>query len=145
GDIFYAPPSTLLIHACNTQGNWGAGIALEFKKRYPQAYAMYRSHCLTKHSPKTDPVPTGTAFLIPPCETSPDAPKHWIGCLFTSARYGKAKDRPEKILASTRPAMMDLLRQVREVKGEGVMDVRMCKINSARFGVPWDRTVDVLE
>lgn len=145
GDIFSAPPSTLLIHACNTQGSWGAGIALEFKKRYPQAYAMYRTHCLTKHSPTTDPVHTGTALLIPPCETSPDAPEHWIGCLFTSARYGKGKDRPEQILANTGPAMMELLEKVREVKGERVAGVRMCKINSARFGVPWERTVEVLE
>ncbi|KAF8195532.1 hypothetical protein BJ912DRAFT_1056765 [Pholiota molesta] len=31
GDLFLAPPNSILVHACNTQGSWGAGIALAFK------------------------------------------------------------------------------------------------------------------
>ncbi|KAF2261357.1 hypothetical protein CC78DRAFT_535728 [Lojkania enalia] len=147
GDLFNAPSNTVLLHACNTLGSWGAGIALAFRARYPKAYLQYRTHCLTTHDPKTAPVPTGTCLLIPPCETDPAAPRHWIGCLFTSAKYGRAKDEPEVILANTRPAMRDCLEQVRKAVSEGkeVGGVRMCRINSARFGVPWERTVDVLE
>ncbi|KAF2682230.1 hypothetical protein K458DRAFT_245827, partial [Lentithecium fluviatile CBS 122367] len=143
GDIFAAPPSTLLIHACNTQGSWGAGIAAAFRQRYPQAYKRYRAHCLTTHDPSTNPVPTGTCLLIPPCETNPKAAKHWIGCLFTSAKYGKLKDKPPVILTNTGPAMKELLQRFKEEGEEG--EVRMCKINSARFGVPWEKTVEVLE
>ncbi|OCK84060.1 hypothetical protein K432DRAFT_274495, partial [Lepidopterella palustris CBS 459.81] len=137
GDIFAAPAQTLFIHACNTQGSWGAGIAAAFKDRYPRAYQAYHSHCLSKH------VRTGTALLIPPCETDPSRPKHWVGCLFTSARYGRRKDGPEEILANTGPAVRDLLRQVGE--GRGVVGARVCKINSGKFGVPWSRTLRVLE
>ncbi|KAF2473662.1 uncharacterized protein BDR25DRAFT_256475 [Lindgomyces ingoldianus] len=150
GDIFSAPPNTLLIHACNTQGSWGAGIAAAFRDRYPNAYLQYRSHCLKAHDPRANPVPTGSCLLIPPCETG-DVPRHWIGCLFTSAKYGRAKDRPDVILTNTGPAMRDLLEEVRaremgtEGEGEVVSGIRMCKINSARFGVPWHRTVEVLE
>ncbi|KAF2182424.1 ADP-ribose 1''-phosphate phosphatase [Zopfia rhizophila CBS 207.26] len=147
GDIFNAPNGTVLIHACNTQGSWGAGIAAAFQERYPKAYRVYRSYCIDEHDPRTDPVPTGTCLLIPPCETDPKRSKHWIGCLFTSAKYGRAKDKPDVILANTGPAMRDLLEQVREKEDyeEKVSGLRMCKINSARFGVPWPTTVSVLE
>ncbi|KAF1955695.1 hypothetical protein CC80DRAFT_525891 [Byssothecium circinans] len=147
GDIFAAPPQTLLIHACNTQGSWGAGIAAAFRTRYPAAYKVYRDYCLKRHDPKTNPIPTGTCLLIPPCETTNGKPKHWIGCLFTSAKYGKAKDKPDVILSNTAPAMKELLGEAKTVTkdGKGVGEVRMCMINSARFGVPWERTVEVLE
>lgn len=147
GDIFAAPENTVLIHACNTQGSWGAGIAAAFRDRYPEAYKVYRDHCIRTHDPKTSPVPTATCLLIPPCETKSSARKHWIGCLFTSAKYGRGKDKPSVILANTGPAMEDLLEQVKEKEGDGktVAGLRMCKINSARFGVPWQRTVEVLQ
>jgi ADP-ribose 1''-phosphate phosphatase len=147
GNIFAAPPLTVLIHACNTQGSWGAGIAAAFRVNYPVAFTIYRRHCLDTHHPKTNPVPTGSCLLIPPSETLSGAPKHWIACLFTSARYGKGKDKPDVILRNTGPSVRSMLKQIKEVqaKGEGVGGLRMCKINSARFAVPWERTVAVLE
>ncbi|KAF2645398.1 hypothetical protein P280DRAFT_465247 [Massarina eburnea CBS 473.64] len=147
GDIFSAPPQSLLIHACNTQGSWGAGIAAAFRTRYPAAYKVYRDYCLKTHNPVTKPVSTGTCLLIPPCETTNGKPKHWIGCLFTSAKYGKMKDKPDVILQNTAPAMKECLAQAKvAVKdGNGVGEVRMCRINSARFAVKWERTVEELE
>ncbi|KAF2164971.1 hypothetical protein M409DRAFT_31335, partial [Zasmidium cellare ATCC 36951] len=143
GDIFAAPPRTLLIHACNTEGSWGAGIAKAFKEHYPSAYETYHDHCL-KHGSKLH----STALLIPPSET--DGPGHFVGCLFTSRSKGKKKDSPGKILEVTGPAMRDLLRRVtewNEGKGEGerVGEVWMCKINSGLFGVKWGDTRSVLE
>lgn len=141
GDIFAAPPSTLLIHACNTMGSWGAGIAAAFRSRYPAAYARHREHC-SAHSPAAL---VGTAQLLAPCE--PSGPAHWIGCVFTSRRYGRAKDGPEEILRATGAAVRELLRLVREAAERGgvVGEARMCRINSGSFGVPWERTKAVLE
>lgn len=75
-----------------------------------------------------------------------------IGCLFTSVGKGRRKGDVESIVEATKPAMMDLLRQFGEwnedgATGEkkGVGEVRMCKINSGLFGVPWERTREVLE
>jgi len=45
GDIFSAPSNSILIHACNCQGSWGAGIAEAFKKYYPEAFTKYAAHC----------------------------------------------------------------------------------------------------
>ncbi|KUJ23965.1 uncharacterized protein LY89DRAFT_703231 [Mollisia scopiformis] len=137
GDIFDAPDHTVLIHACNTQGKWGAGIAIPFKDAYPDAFNTYHEHCLS------DPVQTGTCLLIEPCGPS----KHWIACLFTSAKHGRGKDKPDEILENTRRAVEDLLEKVKEAEGKGEMvgSLRMCKINSGKFGVEWERTEMVLK
>jgi len=144
GDIFVAPPHTLLIHACNTQGHWGAGIAKAFKTLYPKAYTAHHNFCAKQHNPKTRPVPTGTAQLLAPVDSGTD---HWIGCVFTSAKYGKAKDKPDVIVKNTAASMRMLLELVRIAGGEGdgVKQIRMCKINSGKFGVPWEKTEEVLK
>tara|TARA_R110002003_G_scaffold58_7_gene5179 strand:- start:8720 stop:9547 length:828 start_codon:yes stop_codon:yes gene_type:complete len=144
GDMFEgAPDHCLLIHACNTQGHWGAGIAKAFKTRYPKAYAAHNSFCAKDHS-KTNPVPTGTSQLLTPVDT---AAKHWIGCVFTSARYGKAKDKPDAILRNTAASMKMLLELVKmaDEEDDQVTEIRMCKINSGMFGVPWERTEEALQ
>jgi ADP-ribose 1''-phosphate phosphatase len=147
GLLWNAPPNALLIHACNTQGSWGAGIAAALRTRYPNAYKIYRAHCLETHDPKTNPVPTGTCLLIPPCETMRGKEHHWIGCVFTSANYGATKDSPDMILSNTGPAMRELLEKasVATKNGKGVGEVRMCLVNSARFAVPWEKTMEVLK
>ncbi|KAF2829087.1 hypothetical protein CC86DRAFT_368181 [Ophiobolus disseminans] len=142
GDLFAAPAHTLLIHACNTQGHWGAGIAKAFKSLYPAAYRAHHAFCAKAHDPKTKPVPTGTSQLLAPVDGS----EHWIGCVFTSAKYGRAKDKPDAIVRNSVAAVEMLLELVRVAKeaGEEVGVVRMCKINSGKFGVPWERTEEAL-
>ncbi|KAK6538105.1 ADP-ribose 1''-phosphate phosphatase [Orbilia ellipsospora] len=139
GDIFSAPAGSVLIHACNCVGSWGAGIALAFKQKYPAAYQVYHNHCTTAHSDPSSLL--GTTLLIPPQESDPDG--HWIACLFTSERYGKRVDSPEMILRRTKGAFEGLLEQVRRVGVDG--GLHACKINSGRFGVDWGRTREALE
>ncbi|KAL9097019.1 MAG: hypothetical protein Q9165_000983 [Trypethelium subeluteriae] len=141
GDIFDAPENSVLIHACNCEGSWGAGIAAAFRKQYPEAFKKYKAHCNESSATKL----RGTAYLIEPREED-DSPKHFIGCLFTSGGKGKTKDKPDAILERTGPAMQDLLRQVAEVKGtHEIAEVRTCQINSGLFRVPWDKTKTALE
>lgn len=70
---------------------------------------------------------------------------HWIGCLFTSAGFGKGRDGSGVIVRNTRPAVEMLMELVGMVEGKEVGEVRMCKINSGKFGVEWERTAEVLE
>jgi ADP-ribose 1''-phosphate phosphatase len=141
GDMFEdAPENCLLIHACNTQGHWGAGIAKAFKQKYPKAYTAHNKFCANEHS-KTQPVPTGSAQLLAPVDSGS---QHWIGCLFTSGKYGKAKDKPDAIVKSTTASMNMLLELVRMADGK-VSEIRMCKINSGKFGVPWEKTEEALK
>lgn len=44
GDLFESGCSTL-VNAVNCHGAMGAGIALEFKRRYPAMFADYRCRC----------------------------------------------------------------------------------------------------
>ena len=96
GNLFTAPDHFILVHACNTLGSWGSGIALTFRQNYPAQFAQYQAHCLSHGQTLV-----GTCFLIP-------GDKHDIACLFTSRAYGKYKDKPAEILAATRKALKDL-------------------------------------
>ncbi|KAH6851232.1 hypothetical protein B0I37DRAFT_131728 [Chaetomium sp. MPI-CAGE-AT-0009] len=142
GDLFAAPANTLLIHACNTIGSWGGGIALAFRKLYPAEFRVYRAHCARSTPDRL----AGTALLIPPQGGGGD--RHYIGCLFTSRRFGAARDSPDRILRATGPAMRHLMRLVAEEEaraGVRIAEVRMCRINSGLFAVPWDSSKRVLE
>jgi ADP-ribose 1''-phosphate phosphatase len=141
GDMFAnAPKGCVLIHACNTQGHWGAGIAKAFKQQYPKAYADHHTFC-TKDLAKSNPVPTGTAQLLAPRDGDK---QHWIGCVFTSVKYGKGKDKPGVIVRNTAKSMPMLLELISQVNDQ-VTGIRMCKINSGKFGVPWEKTEEVLK
>ncbi|KAF1816908.1 hypothetical protein P152DRAFT_3788 [Eremomyces bilateralis CBS 781.70] len=138
GDIFHeAPDNTVLVHACNCQGYWGRGIASDFAGRYPQANLSHQQHC---YSLKDKKGLLGTAQLIPPMDGTP---RHYVACLYTSVRTGTRKSPPEVVLQATGTAMIDLLRQINQEKQ--ISGIRVCRINSGLFTVPWDDTFAVLQ
>ena len=47
GDIFLTPAQTI-VNTVNTVGVMGKGIALEFKKRYPDMFEKYKVACEKK-------------------------------------------------------------------------------------------------
>jgi len=150
GDIFAAPQNSVLIHACNCGGVWGSGVALEFKKRYPQAFEVYHEECNTPSSEFHQKSLLGTALLIPPQDedlTTTTDEGHWIACLFTSVDYGKRVSSELIILESTKKAMADLQKKMKfwKAKGQEFGDLWAVRINSGKFGVPWDRTKRILE
>jgi ADP-ribose 1''-phosphate phosphatase len=139
GDLFDAPARSILVHACNCQGKWGAGIARNFKKFYPQAFRVYKDHCDRYTADQL----LGTTLVIPPCEEDERSCWHYIGCLFTSEVAGKKKGSPSKILAATHASMtalLELLERSTDIEG-----IYMCKINAGLFNVPWEETKKVLE
>lgn len=144
GDIFAAPSNALIIHACNCEGSWGAGIAAAFKQHYMGAFKVYAGHCKQNGHELF-----GKALFISPQKLD-KRKQHFIGCLFTSRSKGKKKDPPSAILKATKPAMEDLLQQVDKwnsshANEEAVGEVRICKINSGLFAVPWNETKELME
>ncbi|KAL2157812.1 hypothetical protein VTH06DRAFT_5081 [Thermothelomyces fergusii] len=138
GDLFAAPPNSVLIHACNALGSWGGGIALAFRSRYPDAFKVYRAHCARS----TPSQLVGTALLIRPPVAGAAAgvtggsrvAAHYVGCLFTSRGYGKTRDPPESILGATGPAMGHLMRLIAEEEeriGTRIEELRMCMLMRA--------------
>jgi ADP-ribose 1''-phosphate phosphatase len=143
-DIFAAPAGSILVHACNTRGSWGAGIATAFLERYPGAFAKYKNHC-AKHGESL----VGTCLLI-------RGDPHDVACLFTSKDYGRRVDPPAAILAATRLAVADLLKQnedpVKElhawyvctILADRILNYSASRFNSERFGVAWEETEKIL-
>lgn len=157
GDLFsVAPgPASILGHACNCRGTWGAGVAAEFKRRFPGAFREYREHCLKyKNNPEEL---LGTCFLIHNTvelqKEGGDAKEYWIACLFTSIGSGTSVDSPVQIVHATRLAVTDLLRQLHTHRfiqalrpgDDYVPIINLPKINAGLFRVPWDKTEAVLK
>jgi ADP-ribose 1''-phosphate phosphatase len=127
GDLFKAPKGSIIVHACNTQGVWGSGIAKLFADRFPKAREIYSKYCKDNGA-----AALGRCLLI-------ESGDYTVGCLFTSAHYGRLKDSPQLILKHTRSAVRDLIAQA------AVSDnIAMCKINAGLFAVPWPDTQAVL-
>ncbi|KAJ5998006.1 hypothetical protein N7499_005598 [Penicillium canescens] len=169
GDLFNAPDGSALIHACNCEGIWGAGIAITFRYRYPAAYEIYRRHCqqnaetrLTYHiidleSDSEDNTvivrrPLGTALIIPPQQSdfAINGCGHWIICLFTSHGYGRNAASAEMILNATWSALQDMqigLHQINQFAGPGqqIQGLHACRFNSGLFGVAWSRTRHLID
>ena len=148
GDLFKeAPSETIMIHSVNAEGHWGAGIAAAFKVLYPNAYRIYKAHCL---SPEYNHKLLGSCLLIPPQEDEVrKEAKHWIACLFASRMYGSRKARGEKILENTKTALEDLRDQVEKLrtqsKDRNPGRLYACRFNSGKFGVPWEDSRELVE
>lgn len=128
GSLFDAPKGSVLVHAVNGQGVWGSGIAVDFKRLFPESFRWYQYWC-------KDPMPymgrpNATIYLV---ENG-----YRVGCLLTSIGYGDDKDPPAMILRRTKAAVSDIL---------SLTDSPICsnKFNSGLFGVPWEDTEKVLE
>jgi len=131
GNLFVeARSNAILTHACNAQGRWGRGIALNFKKLYPSAYKQYQDFC---GEPATKQI-CGRTFIAN--STSP------IGCMITSWHWSP-HDPQETILANTLKAAIDLIEQTTE-KYPGY-EIHSCKINAGLFGVPWALTESAIK
>lgn len=154
GDLFSHTPASasavsILAHACNCRGAWGAGVARVFRTRFPSAYRQYAQHC-ADHA--DDPAKLlGTTLLIP---TTPGSSGYtlYVACFFTSDFAGAKKLGPQDIVRYTDLATSDLVRQVNELRAKGVnledngrgVVVNMPKINAGLFNVPWEDTEKVL-
>lgn len=45
GDLFSEPNLGAIAHGCNCAGAMGKGIAVEFRRRFPEMYEEYRNQC----------------------------------------------------------------------------------------------------
>lgn len=132
GDLFTAPVGSLLVHSCNAQGVWGAGIAKVFKQKFPDSYKAYLSFCKNQ-SEKSSTDPVGRALIF-------SEKDYRIGCLITSRYFGKRVDDPAQILQSTHTSLQELLSHLSD--GD---QIHMPRINSGLFRTPWSETEKCIE
>lgn len=137
GNLFSAPKGVMLLHACNCQGRWGSGIALQFYHRFPQAYLAYNKHCLAKlPRDRNERSPLVGSHLVV------EEKGYGIGCLFTSNAYAQRVDPPNLIVESTARALKSLFADPRAISK--YPEIHSPKINSNLFRVPWDKTEAVI-
>ncbi len=131
GDLLQAAAShRVLVHACNCKGSWNAGIAVQFKNRFPDAHADYKRLC-KKH---------GAALLgMGVYHKKMDSTETPVGYLFTSWHYGSNKDSVGNILTNTKRSVRCLLELLPKN-----MEIHSPKINAGLFGVPWAQTEKVI-
>jgi len=116
----------VLVHAVNSVGVWGAGIAAEFRGRFPWAYNQYKRDCITQGM-----VGRFEGYIA--TDAAGDHPI--IGCLFTSGGFGSQLDPMLTILRQTESALKSLAAALPKE-----FEVHSNRFNSGLFGVPWHLT-----
>lgn len=73
----------IVVHGCNAQGVMGAGIAKQFRDKYPEMYQLYRNYCMSYGN---GPSLLGSIFWY-------QDSKLWIANAITQLYYGRDKTR----------------------------------------------------
>jgi hypothetical protein len=92
------------------------------KDKFPKEFSLYKQYCIDTSGG------LGTCHLT-----------NKVANLITSNNYGKSIDQDYMILENTSKALDNLF----GMKKEGV--IYSPKINSGLFGVPWEKTSDILK
>lgn len=121
-DLFYFAKPTYYCHAVNCYGSWGAGVAREFRNKFPKSYESYQNMCEKGVEP-------GSVFIT----------NDKVICLFTSKGYSDKLSPPDKILENTKECLIKLLKKL-PTKAK----VYSNKFNSGLFNVPWPETEAIL-
>lgn len=130
GSLFDAPKGSILVHACNAQGVWGSGIAVEFKKRFPESFNVYHLGCCGEDA-------TGIGIVLP------EEKQYKVGCLITSTNYGPKKDSVKTVLQNTKEALkMFFIASILPLNAD--VEIHSNKFNSGLFGVEWEKTEKIL-
>jgi ADP-ribose 1''-phosphate phosphatase len=128
GGLFDAPKETILVHACNTYGVWGSGIARVFKEKYPASFKEYHTFCKTQPGRVA-----GMSYLT----------NEGVGCLMTSTGYADTLDEEAAILGNTLMALEDLFRAY--IPEDRPVEIASNRFNAGLFNVPWERTEKILK
>ena len=123
GDIFKSP-AQVLVNTVNTVGVMGKGIALEFKKRYPDMFQAYRDLCERRR------LKTGSLMLY-------YEPDHWI-LLFPTKENWRNPSRMEYIEAG-------LAKFCRMYAEKGINSVAFPRLGCGNGELSWSDVQPVME
>jgi len=118
-DLLDSPAQTL-VNPVNTVGVMGKGLALEFKKRFPEMFARYRAHC------ESGELTVGKLWLY-------KSPAKWILNFPTKAHW-RDPSKPKYIEAGLR-------KFVATYAAHGIASVSFPQLGCANGGLSWERTV----
>ena len=140
--LFDAPADSVIVHACNSQGMWGSGIAKPFSLNYPHSYKDYQNFCAQWNHER------GSACGLADLSNYHSSEPHWVGWIVTSHNYGPLKDTPELIKIHTTLALREFCRKVymaHSSEDHPTIEVYSNKFNSGLFNVPWQDSELILK
>jgi O-acetyl-ADP-ribose deacetylase (regulator of RNase III) len=123
GDIFAAPEIRAYAHGCNCAGAMGAGIAIEFKRRWPRMFEEYAARCADRR------FGIGDVFVWSEGE-------HTIFNLATQEHWRKKAQIPA--LAKSLTKMLELASHA------GIERVGVPRIGAGLGGLDWARVKKVM-
>lgn len=126
GDIF-KQDAEALVNTVNCVGFMGRGVALQFKKAFPENFKAYAALC------KRGEMRPGHVFVF---ATGMLAPKYIIN--FPTKRHWRGKSRMEDIEAG-------LVSLVQELRVRGISSVAIPALGSGLGGLPWGEVRTRLE
>ena len=129
GSLFDAEEGHILIHACNSKGVWGSGIAKQFKDRFPNSYLFYNLKCTSNNM-----VAKSISF---------NEKNYKICSLITSSGYSTLLDSKNEILVNTTLSLQNFI--IENLDSCSTIKIASNKFNSGLFKVPWNETESILE
>lgn len=128
GNLFKADVEAI-VNTVNSEGFMGKGIALQFKRAYPDNFAAYVAAC------KRGEVVTGSVLVVP---VNPlDSPIKYVINFPTKAKW-RAKSRIEYIETG-------LESLVREVERLGIRSLGIPPLGCGLGGLPWPKVKERIE
>ncbi|MDQ3339082.1 MAG: macro domain-containing protein [Myxococcota bacterium] len=118
GDLFAARVDAL-VNAVNTVGVMGKGLALAFKKKFPDNFTAYRNAC------ESGELKPGKVFLFDRGDRSP----RWV-VNFPTKRHWRDASRIDDI----RDGLVDLVKQV---EARGIESLAMPALGCGLGGLEW--------
>lgn len=123
GDLF-SSPAQVIVNTVNTVGVMGKGIALEFKKRYPEMFEHYKKIC-DKHN-----LVIGKLMLW-------YAPDHWL-LLFPTKEHWRNPSKMEYIEKG-------LMTFVRKYADYNITSIAFPKLGCGNGGLNWNDVRPLME
>lgn len=119
GDLFDADTEAI-VNPVNTAGVMGKGLALSFKQRFPENYAIYRQACDAGEVVLGRVLPVSTGQLTNP---------RWV-LNFPTKRHWRSKSR----LADIEQGLVDLRQQVDQL---GIASIAIPPLGCGLGGLDW--------
>lgn len=127
GNILHADVEAL-VNTVNCVGIMGRGIALQFKREFPDNYALYKNAC------ERDEVQIGEMFVVDLNRL--ENPRYIIN--FPTKRHWKAKSKIEDIESG-------LASLVREVRNREIRSIAVPPLGSGLGGLEWSLVRPLIE
>ncbi|MCH3918280.1 MAG: macro domain-containing protein [Spirochaetia bacterium] len=123
GDLFKSP-AQVIVNTVNTVGVMGKGIALEYKKRYPDMFEKYRNVCEKRQ------LQIGKLMLW-------YAPDHWI-LLFPTKEHWRKPSRMEYIEEG-------LMKFVRTYSEKHIVSIAFPRLGCGNGELKWEEVKPLME